>query len=135
MDEVVDTEASQELNHLGSRQGIVLLQNENNTLPLMPGRSLAVLGPHAIATTALLGNYLGQICPSGYGDNSCIQTPFAAFKQSNVGGTTVTEPGCDVDSNDMSGFAAAITAAKNAQQVVLMMGIDISIESEGKNVT
>ena len=66
--EAVDTESSQALNHLGSRQGLVLLQNEGNTLPLKEGGKLAVVGPHALAKSALLGNYLGQICPAAYGE-------------------------------------------------------------------
>lgn len=43
-----------------ARQGIVLLKN-NETLPLSSSkfRTLAVVGPHANATDAMVGNYAG----------------------------------------------------------------------------
>jgi beta-glucosidase len=43
-----------------ARQSFVLLKNEKSTLPLRQGVKLAVLGPHAQATGAMLGNYHGQ---------------------------------------------------------------------------
>lgn len=45
-----------------ARQGIVLLKNDNDSLPLDPFniKTLAVVGPHANATSAMLGNYAGQ---------------------------------------------------------------------------
>ena len=39
----------------------------------------------------------------------------------------------NVLSNDTSGFAAAVAAAKTAEQVVLYLGIDGSVEGEGKD--
>ena len=41
----------------------MLLKNDGATLPLARGGKLAVLGPHANATRALVGNYLGQAPP------------------------------------------------------------------------
>ncbi|KAG0469715.1 hypothetical protein HPP92_016415 [Vanilla planifolia] len=45
-----------------ARQGIVLLKNENNTLPLSssPSKTFAIVGPHANATTVMIGNYEGK---------------------------------------------------------------------------
>ena len=44
-----------------ARQGIVLLKNINETLPLDPAKlkNLALIGPHANATIEMLGNYAG----------------------------------------------------------------------------
>ena len=44
-----------------ARQGIVLLKNDNETLPLDPAKfkSLELIGPHANATEAMIGNYAG----------------------------------------------------------------------------
>lgn len=49
-----------------ARQGTVLLKNDNDTLPFDPSnyKTLAVVGPHANATSAMLGNYAGQIISS-----------------------------------------------------------------------
>lgn len=45
-----------------ARQGTVLLKNDNDTLPLDTStfKTLAVVGPHANATSVMLGNYAGQ---------------------------------------------------------------------------
>lgn len=44
-----------------AREGIVLLKNVNETLPLNSNKvkTLAVVGPHANATDAMIGNYAG----------------------------------------------------------------------------
>lgn len=45
-----------------ARQGIVLLKNDNGALPLNTGniKTLALVGPHANATKAMIGNYEGM---------------------------------------------------------------------------
>lgn len=52
-----------ELATQAAREGIVLLKNDNETLPLNSGKFkvLAVVGPHANATTAMIGNYAGTL--------------------------------------------------------------------------
>lgn len=44
-----------------ARQGMVLLKNKNNALPLNlhKFKNIAVVGPHANATEAMVGNYRG----------------------------------------------------------------------------
>lgn len=44
-----------------AREGIVLLKNDNDTLPLNSAKlkKIAIIGPHANATTAMVGNYAG----------------------------------------------------------------------------
>lgn len=49
-----------------ARQGIVLLKNEHNTLPLAPTKGnkklqFAVVGPHSQATDVTRGTYAGKI--------------------------------------------------------------------------
>lgn len=46
-----------------ARQGIVLLKNANNSLPLNPDKhkTIAVVGPHANATEIMIGNYAGNM--------------------------------------------------------------------------
>lgn len=58
----VCTEAHQELAVEAARQGIVLLKNEGNSLPLTWSNNLtlAVVGPHSKSSTDLLGNYHGK---------------------------------------------------------------------------
>jgi len=75
-----------------ARESIVLLKNENNTLPLRKDlKSIAVIGPNADDVPVLLGNYNGQ--------PSRATTPLAGIRQhvsSNTKvlyaqGTTLTE--------------------------------------------
>jgi len=57
----VDTKAHQELNRKAAEKCIVLLKNENNTLPLDKKsiKTLGVIGPNANNRRALVGNYEG----------------------------------------------------------------------------
>jgi beta-glucosidase len=57
-----------------ARESIVLLKNENHTLPLRKDlKSIAVIGPNADEVPVLLGNYNGQ--------PSRATTPFAGIRQ------------------------------------------------------
>jgi len=107
---------------------MILLQNNGSILPLPKGKSVAVIGPHATAQSALVGSYLGQLCPDDTFD--CIISPFQAISGANAGGTTQYATGCDVTKNDTSGFPAAVALAQASDYVVLMMGIDESVEGE-----
>jgi beta-D-xylosidase 4 len=124
----VGAPASQANSILAAQSSMVLLQNLNATLPLTPGGHVAVIGPHANATLMLLGNYLGQICPSDAYD--CIKSPFQAIAEWNAGGITTSTLGCNVTDPNTTGFAAAIAAAQAADTIVLMMGIDGTVENE-----
>jgi len=54
-----------------ARQGIVLLKNDGQRLPLTlsANLTLAVVGPHATSTVDLLGNYHGTLF---FGDSAII---------------------------------------------------------------
>ena len=56
-----DSEAHRQLSLETARESIVLLKNDNNTLPLRKDlKSIAVIGPNADNVQVLLGNYNGQ---------------------------------------------------------------------------
>jgi beta-glucosidase len=56
-----DSPAHRQLSLQASRESIVLLKNQNNTLPLKKDlKSIAVIGPSADNLSVLLGNYNGQ---------------------------------------------------------------------------
>ena len=60
-----DSEAHRQLSLRASRESLVLLKNQNNTLPLKKDlKTIAVIGPLADNLGVLLGNYNGQ--PSKY---------------------------------------------------------------------
>lgn len=115
---------------LTGRLGVIAPQ----TLPLPTGRSLAVIGPHANASAALVGNYVGQVCPGASPtDLSCVETVAGAL--SAFASSTAVVEGSGLTRPILGGVAAAVAAARAAEHVVLMLGIGQSIEGEGRDRT
>jgi len=127
---VVNTQKSQDFNLFVAQQSLVLLQNPKSILPLRKGITVAVLGPIADNTVVPLGNYNGIPC-KGPDQYACISSIFQSIRTANVGGKTVYQQGCAINSQDKSGFTAALNAAQQSEAVVLVLGIDGSIEAEG----
>eukprot|EP00050_Salpingoeca_kvevrii_P017654 m.67087 g.67087 ORF g.67087 m.67087 type:complete len:487 (-) comp7653_c0_seq1:71-1531(-) len=117
----VNTPAHQQLALDAARQGIVLLQNDNNRLPLQGRPTIALVGPNSNATTTMQGNYQG-VAPF----LTTISTGLKAYTDS-----VQQSDGCDVPCKRQDGFANAISLAKSAQAVVLVVGLAQSQESEG----
>lgn len=128
--EEVNTAKSKQLSLDLTRKSIVLLQNHGNILPLAKGTKLAVIGPHAMAKRALLGNYLGQMCHGDYLEVGCVQTPLEALSAVNGESHTVYAKGSSINDTSTADFAEAEAAAHKAEVVVLFLGIDTSIERE-----
>ncbi|WJX27737.1 beta-D-xylosidase [Trifolium repens] len=105
-----------------ARQGIVLLQNKGNALPLSPTRyrTVAVIGPNSDVTETMIGNYAGVAC--GY------TTPLQGIARYV---RTLHQAGCgNVACGGNQLFGAAETVARQADATVLVMGLDQSIEAE-----
>lgn len=134
--DVLNSTEHQKMNYDIASQGIVLLKNDG-VLPIKAGSKVAVVGPQAMAQFGLTSDYIGdQQCYNGgqLGDNDdCILTIAGSIARTNVGGATMTAPGVDINSNDTSKIAAAVALAKDADVVVLALGIDRSIEHEGQD--
>eukprot|EP00041_Stephanoeca_diplocostata_P027569 m.760704 g.760704 ORF g.760704 m.760704 type:complete len:805 (-) comp23202_c0_seq2:335-2749(-) len=122
------------LNLEAAQESLVLVRNPTHArassdnssgaiLPLTAGKKIAVIGPHGNATFSLIQIDTGIICPDK--SMGCVKTPFDAIKDINdaQGGTTTFVQGCDLLFNGSTGFADAVTAAKNADYVVLALGI------------
>ncbi|KAL7139616.1 hypothetical protein ABFS83_09G064800 [Erythranthe nasuta] len=120
--EDVCTSSHQELALEAARQGIVLLKNDGNALPLSPQRhsSVAVIGPNSDATATMIGNYAGVPC--GY------TTPLQGIGKYT---STIHRVGCaNVSCANDALFNEAVDAARQADATVLVMGLDQSIEAE-----
>ncbi|HPF51091.1 MAG TPA: beta-glucosidase BglX [Draconibacterium sp.] len=108
-----------------ARKSMVLLKNQNNTLPLSKSiNSLAVIGPLADAPRDQLGTWIFD----GNGDDST--TPRQAF-EAILGSRMKYTPGLDY-SRDKStkGFAEAITAAKSADAILFFAGEESILSGE-----
>ncbi|PIA36575.1 hypothetical protein AQUCO_03300044v1 [Aquilegia coerulea] len=107
-----------------AREGIVLLKNDNDTLPLRPDhykeKHIAIIGPHANATDAMIGNYAGVPCR--------YTSPLDGFNDTT---NVIFEPGClDVACKNETHIFKAMQAAKKADATIIFAGIDLSVEAE-----
>uniref|UniRef100_K3X6N1 Fibronectin type III-like domain-containing protein n=1 Tax=Globisporangium ultimum (strain ATCC 200006 / CBS 805.95 / DAOM BR144) TaxID=431595 RepID=K3X6N1_GLOUD len=126
----VRSQKSQKLSLDMTRKSLVLLQNHGETLPLQKGKKVAVIGPHAGAREGMMGNYYGQICHGDYKELNCVQTPFEALTKKNGAPNTKWARGCGINDTSTSEFSSAVAITKEADAVVLFLGIDTSIERE-----
>jgi len=101
-----------------AREGIVLLKNEKNVLPLKKDlHSIAVIGPNADNGLNQLGDYSPQIVPQH------VTTVLEGIQKEVSPATRVIyAKGCEVIGGDKEGFAKAIDAAKQADAAVVVVG-------------
>jgi hypothetical protein len=118
----VDTYYHRQLALDAARQGMVLLKNDGKALPLQRQSTVALIGPHAQSTEDLQGNYFGTA--------PYIISPEAGLSES---AKVAVEAGCDIQSDDVSRFDAAVKLVAGADTVVLAVGINQDIEAEGRD--
>lgn len=120
--QTVHSEAHQELALRAGREGIVLLKNDRNLLPLKKSlRFIAIIGPNADSPMNQLGDYsphkvLQHVVTIAEGIREKVGSDAKVF----------TVKGCAVLSPDKSGFPEAIEAARKAEIAVVVVG-----ENEG----
>eukprot|EP01136_Pigoraptor_vietnamica_P019600 Opistho-1_new@67390 len=128
--DAVDTQAHRALALAAARESLVLLHNPRNVLPLSRDavKTVAIVGPNANASETMQGNY--------YGRAPFLVTPVAGFAAEMGSNEQVLyAQGTSVTGTDKSGFAAATDAASKADAVVVVLGIDTSVEAEGQDRT
>ncbi|MDR0692922.1 MAG: glycoside hydrolase family 3 C-terminal domain-containing protein [Prevotellaceae bacterium] len=100
-----------------SEESIVLLKNENNTLPLKNASKIAVIGPMAKSQWHLLGSWRAQ----GKAEDA-ITVYDGLEREFKDKAKLFYAAGCDFDGEDKSGFKKAVTIAKEADAVVVCLG-------------
>lgn len=112
-----------------SREGIVLLKNKGNLLPLKKDiRSIAVIGPKAHNGRYQLGDYVAV--KGGNGSGGCqtnivqeIVTPLKGIQNAISSKTKVSYiKGCDEFPSDLNEIAQAKRAAKAADVAIVVVG-------------
>lgn len=101
-----------------AKKSMVLLKNEQQTLPLKKGEKIAVLGELAASTRDLLGSWKAA------GDWDFMQSTVEALREYNGANNVVYAEGAKKNGTDRSGFAAALAAARKADKVVMVIGED-----------
>ncbi|MBD5786003.1 glycoside hydrolase family 3 C-terminal domain-containing protein [Cellulosimicrobium terreum] len=118
-----------------AQESLVLLANDG-VLPLAadPAR-VAVVGPNADRAEALLGCYsfVNHVLAHHPGTPRGIELPTVAeaLRAALPGSQVVHEPGCAVDGDDTSGFAAAVDAVRGADVAVVVVGDDAGLFGRG----
>ncbi len=114
---------------VASEQGCVLLKN-NGVLPLTNVQTLGVIGPNANSRAALVGNY--------HGTSSRYITVLEGLQDALEGKTRVLyAQGSDLFrdrieplSQSGDGISEAVTVAEHSDAVVLVVGLDETLEGE-----
>jgi beta-glucosidase len=101
-----------------AREGIVLLKNEKNTLPLKKDlHSIAVIGPNADNGLNQLGDYSPHVVPQH------VTTVLEGIQRLVSPATRVIyAKGCEVIGGGKEGFAKAVEAAQQADVAVVVVG-------------
>lgn len=129
---VVECKEHVDLSIEAARRSMVLLKNKDSILPLAKDKykTIAVIGPNANSRDALIGNYVGT--------SSQYITPLEGIQQ-YVGDQTrvLYAEGCHLYKNKVEflaeeedRFAEALVVAKQADLVVMCLGLDATIEGE-----
>jgi beta-glucosidase len=120
-----------------ARESIVLLKNQNSTLPLSKNiKSIAVLGPNADNSIAVLGNYNGtpsEIVTALAGIKSKLHTNSEVIYEKAINytnDTIVTTSGDTIKTN----FADLANRVKNADAIIFIGGISPQLEGESMKV-
>ena len=115
---VTHTTESQEIALEVAREGIVLLKNENNILPLRGDlKRIAIIGPNANDQTNQLGDYIADVILQD------VVTVLDGFKARVMPGTVVDYvQGCDVTGFERNEISKAQKIAKKADVAIVVLG-------------
>lgn len=100
-----------------AREAIVLLRNQENLLPLSKSvKTLAVIGPLATSHVEPLGPWAGPA------DTNTVVSLLEGIRRALPHAVITHEGGCGIEDTSSSGIAAAVSAAQNADAVILAVG-------------
>ena len=133
-----NSKAFQQASYNAAADGITLLKNNNNVLPLSKGAKILVTGPNAVSKRALNGGWTfswqGEKIDE-FGDLyhnilDAVQQKFGNVNVSYVPGVSYTkETKWDTEHKDR--FDEAIAAAKNVDYIILCLGENSYCEKPG----
>jgi beta-xylosidase len=134
----LDPPAQREIARRLAEESVILLKNDNGTLPLAADARVAVVGPLADEPLAFFGCYsmprhlghMRRFDDSAGGAGVEVATLLDALRAEGV---TVTghAAGCDVRTLDESGFAEAVSRTRSADVIVAVVGDEAGLWGHG----
>eukprot|EP00045_Choanoeca_perplexa_P017238 m.247490 g.247490 ORF g.247490 m.247490 type:complete len:788 (-) comp17485_c0_seq1:3350-5713(-) len=131
----ISSDKHQTLNLQVEEEALVLMENKDHFLPLnishYKGKTIAVIGPSANDTLDLAGNYYG----CNYGAEVSL-LPNCTFYNALQGMRLYAEKhdvkieyaqGCELESDNVTGFEEALHIATNAELVVMVLGLNVCL--------
>ena len=112
-----------------AQKSMVLLKNDNKTLPLIKDGKIAVIGELANSKRDLLGSWKAA------GDWDFVKTILDEIKSYNGESNTIYAEGCKVLGDDRSEFQSAIAAARKADKIIMVMGESADMSGEATSRT
>ncbi|WP_165020294.1 beta-glucosidase BglX [Dysgonomonas sp. ZJ279] len=113
-----------------ARKSMVLLKNKNQLLPLEANKRIALIGPLAKDKYEILG------CWSAMGNRDSVPVSVYEGLTEALGSDKITyAKGCDIQSDDRSGFTEALRVASAADVVVMVMGEFHNMSGENNSRT
>jgi beta-xylosidase len=114
-----------------AEESVVLLANSRGALPLTKTAKVAVVGPLANDPLAFFGCYSMPRHLASRTDGAGVEvTTLLAALQEELP-DVVYAPGCEVRSDDRSGFADAVATARSAEIVVAVVGDEAGLFGRG----
>jgi len=116
-----------------ARKSIVLLKNENETLPLSKNlKTIAFIGPMVKEYKANMGFWAVDLPEVNY--DKWVVSQWDGL-QNKIGKNTklLYAKGCEVDGDNKDGFADAVAKAKQADVVILSIGERHNMSGEAKS--
>lgn len=118
-EQVIGCEEHIQLARKVAQEGIILLKNEEKTLPLSKtGTKLAVIGPNANHVYNQLGDYTS---PQPRGQIITVLDGITRKLGADTG-KVLYAPGCRIKGDSREGFAQALACAEEADTIIMVMG-------------
>src|SRR6185437_9824983 len=114
-----------------AEESIVLLANTGGMLPIAKTAKVAVVGPLADEPLAFFGCYSMPRHLGSRTDGAGVQVATLLDALREELPDVVHARGCDVSSDDRSGFAEAVTTARSAEIVVAVVGDEAGLFGRG----
>ena len=108
----------------------VLLKNISKALPLNNKQTIALIGPLAKDKRNIIGSWAAAGDRNGKAI-SIFQGINEYLDESNI----MFAKGCDINSNDYSGFNEALNIAKKADKILMVLGEDYNMSGEAASRT